>query len=276
MVFWQRAAMSIPFLLICAPLVICAVMAARAGMRPGGALFPERDAVVILLLLTGLSFIGVAAGGRFYPHYYLQLFPPLAVLAAPLLADLLDGKYGPVPRLLRPRPLGAWLGATAIGFTAINTAGLVARRAPDQAADYARRETTKEDRIFVWGQAAHMYAEADRRPAARYIATFPLTGYVFGHPRSWDPSFDTSDRILPGAWDNLARDFADHPPAMILDTDAARAVPRYPIGQFPWLKRFLDSSYVEVARTPQAVIYRRLPVTPPRSATAAGSSTGRG
>ena len=35
-----------------------------------------------------VSAIGVAAGGRFYPHYYIQLIPPLAVLAAPYYAEL--------------------------------------------------------------------------------------------------------------------------------------------------------------------------------------------
>jgi 4-amino-4-deoxy-L-arabinose transferase-like glycosyltransferase len=275
-VFWQRAAMTIPFLLICAPLILGAVIAARAGWRPGGALWPERDAVVILLLLTGLSCVGVAAGGRFYPHYYLQLFVPLAVLAAPAVAAALAGTPLAAAPLFRPAPLRRWLAATAVVFLGINTVQLAGRRAPSPAAEYVRRETGAGERIFVWGQAAHLYAESDRRPASRYIATFPLTGYVFGNPRSWDPSFDTSDRILPGAWDNLERDFADHPPALILDTDAARAVPRYPMRSFPQLRRILDAGYVEVARTPDAVIYRRTAVRPSRSATAPGSSTGPG
>lgn len=275
-VFWQRAAMTIPFLLICAPLILGAVMAARAGIRTGGSLSPERDAVVILLLLTGVSCIGVAAGGRFYPHYYLQLFVPLSVLAAPALAGALAGTPLATARFFRPVWLHRWLAATAIAFLGINTVQLAGRRDPSPAVEYVRRETSAGERIFVWGQAAYLYAESGRRPASRYITTFPLTGYVFGHPRSWDPSFDTSDRILPGAWDNLERDFAEHPPALILDTDAARPVPRYPMSNFPRLRRILEADYVEVARTADAVIYRRAAIRPPRSATAPGSSTGPG
>jgi hypothetical protein len=36
---------------------------------------------VLLTWLAG-SFVAVAAGGRFYPHYFIQVLPPLAVLAA--------------------------------------------------------------------------------------------------------------------------------------------------------------------------------------------------
>ena len=35
-----------------------------------------------------------------------------------------------------------------------------------------------DDRIFVWGQSEGIYLDAHRRPACRYITTFPLTGYV--------------------------------------------------------------------------------------------------
>jgi hypothetical protein len=62
------------------------------------------------------------------------------------------------------------------------------------------------DRIFVWGQTPEIYLDAQRRPACRYITTFPLTGYVFGGPilgfdtRSGScPAHGTpSSRTLPG------------------------------------------------------------------------------
>lgn len=257
--FWQRALMTIPFVLVCAPLIVGAVLTARDGLSRGGPLAAERDAVVGLVLLTGCGMIGVAAGARFYPHYYLQLLPALSVLAAPAVSALVDGARGPQPWPLRPRPLAGWLGLTAVAFTELHAVQLAARRAPSEAATWVREHTSASDRIFIWGQGAAHYAEADRRPATRYIATFPLTGYVFGHPRSWDPAFDTSDRIVPGAWDHLAADLSAHPPVLILDTDAARETPRYPMRDYPFLRGLLDSGYVEVARTREAVIYGRNP-----------------
>ncbi len=46
----------------------------------------------------GVSVIGAAAAGRFYPHYYIQIVPPLAVLAGVAYAHSADGKAAPRPR----------------------------------------------------------------------------------------------------------------------------------------------------------------------------------
>jgi hypothetical protein len=114
----------------------------------------------------------------------------------------------------------------------------------------------------MWGQNTPMYLDAERRAATRYIATFPLTGYVFGSPHSWDPAYDTSDRILPGAWQQLQEDFARHPPRYIIDTDAARAVARYPIAKFPVLRDLLARHYRMVYRAVDGVVYLRVDAAP--------------
>ena len=57
------------------------------------------------------------------------------------------------------------------------------------------------DRIVVF------YLDANRLPAARYVATFPLTGHVFGgYPAAWGPRYE-DQRIQPACWDTLWRDF---------------------------------------------------------------------
>jgi hypothetical protein len=108
------------------------------------------------------------------------------------------------------------------------------------------------DRIFVWGQTSQIYLDAHRRPASRYIETFPLTGYVFGGSI---PGFDTRSRILPGAWATLVQDFARHPPAYIVDVqDPSKA--QYPVKDFPILAKLLVEKYQPVAHTAEGVIYR--------------------
>jgi hypothetical protein len=123
---------------------------------------------------------------------------------------------------------------------------------------YIRTHATDEDRLFVWGQYPKFYLQADLRPASRYIAFFPLTGYIFGSPWNHDPSReDTSNRILPGAWTNLGKDFARHPPRYILDTEGIQELPKYPISRFPQLHDLLIREYRLALTTPGGLLYER-------------------
>src|SRR5436309_8194251 len=77
-VFWQKAIVStLIFLGVCSPLVIGAILACRDKDEIWAGKTAERTA---LLGLLAVSAIGTAAGARFYPHYYVQLIPPLALL----------------------------------------------------------------------------------------------------------------------------------------------------------------------------------------------------
>jgi hypothetical protein len=109
------------------------------------------------------------------------------------------------------------------------------------------------DRIVVWGQPVRIYTDAERRSATRYFVTFPLTGYVFGGPVS---GLDTSNRIVPGAWQTFLHEFDSRRPAFVVDTQN-RAGARYPVARFPELARRLKSCYEAEAVTKEGVIYRR-------------------
>jgi hypothetical protein len=98
-----------------------------------------------------------------------------------------------------------------------------------------------------------MCLEAHRRPACRYITTFPLTGYVFG---GRVPGLDTRGRILPGAWENLQQDFAKHPPTYIVDVQNDPKTAQDRITNFPILAKLLKERYQPVARTAEGMIYR--------------------
>src|SRR5437899_5197047 len=202
-VFWQKGIVNtLIFLGTCLPLLFGAIMACRDKSEIWTGKMAERTA---LLGLLAASAIGAAAGARFYPHYYVQLIPPLALLAASYYARLWSRTIQPPHWLLRPRVTYAWLALTVITFSIIHWAGLAPRRLPSEAGRYLFTHSNPKDRIFVWGQKVNIYLEAHRRPASRYITTFPLTGYVFGGPI---PGFDTRSRILPGAWTTPEQDFA--------------------------------------------------------------------
>src|SRR5216117_2798567 len=250
-VFWQTGMVNtLTFVAACLPLVIGATMACRDKDEIWAGKTAERTALLGLLLA---SVIGAAAGARFYPHYYVQLIPPLALLAASYYARLWSRTIQPPHWLLRPRVTYAWLALTIIVFSIKHWTGLAPRRVPSEAGQYLFTHSARADRIFVWGQSPEIYLDAHRRPACRYITTFPLTGYVFGGPV---PGFDTRSRILPGAWSTLEQDFARHPPTYIVDVQPEPKSAQYPVKNFPILAKLLAARYEPVAQTAEGVIYR--------------------
>jgi 4-amino-4-deoxy-L-arabinose transferase-like glycosyltransferase len=250
-VFWQKGILiTLAFLGACLPLVIGAIMACRDQSKIWAERTAERTALFGLL---AASAIGAAAGARFYPHYYVQLIPALALLAAPWYARLWSQTMQPPHWLLRPKVTYAWLALTVVAFSIEHGTALASRRVPSEAGRYLFTHSSPDDRIFVWGQSSEIYLDAHRRPASRYITTFPLTGNIFGGPL---PDVDTRNRIVPGSWENLQEDFAKHPPAYIIDLYSGPGA-LYPVQQFPVLAKLLAEHYQPVARTEDGVIYHR-------------------
>jgi len=250
-VFWQKGIVNtLIFLGTCLPLLFGTIMACRNKSNVWTGKMAERTA---LLGLLAASAIGAAAGARFYPHYYVQLIPPLALLAASYYARLWSRAVQPPHWLLQPGVTYAWLALTIIAFSIKHWTGLAPRRVPSEAGRYLFTHSDPADRIFVWGQSEGIYLDAHRRPACRYITTFPLTGYVFGGPI---PGFDTRSRILPGAWSTLEQDFARHPPTYIVDVQPDPKSAQYPVKNFPILAKLLAERYQPVAHTAEGVIYR--------------------
>jgi 4-amino-4-deoxy-L-arabinose transferase-like glycosyltransferase len=250
-VFWEKGILlTLAFIGVCLPLIVGAIMACRYKTEIWAAKTAERTALFGLL---SASAIGAAAGARFYPHYYIQLIPPLALLAAPYYARLWSRTIRPPHWLLRPRVTYGWLALTIIFFSIKHWTGLAPRRVPSKMGRYLFAHSDPGDRIFVWGQSPETYLDAHRRPACRYITTFPLTGYVFGGPI---PGFDTRSRILPGAWNTLEQDFARHPPTYIVDVQPDPKSAHYPVKNFPILAKLLAERYQPVAHTAEGVIYR--------------------
>jgi 4-amino-4-deoxy-L-arabinose transferase-like glycosyltransferase len=245
---------TVVFVGMCLPLLIGA---AKALSKNGRSLWRDQDAERTALLgLLAASVIGTAAGARFYPHYYIQLIPPLALLAAPFFAGLWCDRTPANHSLLRPKVTYAWLALTIVGFSVSHWLGLAAERATSETGRYLLEHSAPNDRIFVWGQAPRIYLEARRRPACRYVLTFPLTGYVFGWSAESISGIDTREWIVPGAWTALEKDFAKHPPTYVVDVQVPAKNAHYPVRDFPILAGLLAERYRPVAWTAEGVIYQ--------------------
>jgi Dolichyl-phosphate-mannose-protein mannosyltransferase len=255
-VFWSAGVLyTLAFIGAGLPLVLGAAMA----FRDKDGLWANRKAEHAALLgLLAASVLGAAAGARFYPHYYIQLVPSLALLAAPYYARLWFErrdvqKHVPPVWFFRPAVTCWWLAITVAAFSISHWKFLAWHREPSETARYLFEHSAPNDRVFIWGRsAAEVYLHARRRPACRYVLTFPLTGMIFGEEL---PGLDTRDRTVPGAWDNLEEDFRKHPPVYIADHYSDPDAP-YPVRDFPILAKLLAEHYEPVARTAQGVIYR--------------------
>ena len=250
-VFWGRGGLhTLAFIGACLPLIVGAVPA----IRDKDGLWTNKNAERITLLgLLAASVVGAAAGARFYPHYYIQLIPPLALLAAPYYALAWVGETKPRYRFVRPVVISAWLAITVVGFFISHWKLLARDREPSGTARYLSEHSKPNDRIFIWGRGvAEVYLQARRRPACRYVLTFPLTGLVFGGDL---PGVDTRNRIVPGAWDKLEEDFRKHPPVLIADFYSDPNA-QYAVHDFPILAKLLAEHYEPVARTAEGVVYR--------------------
>ncbi|TMA23793.1 MAG: hypothetical protein E6J85_01050, partial [Deltaproteobacteria bacterium] len=117
---------------------------------------PVRTAVLVSLWVTWAA---VAAGGRFYEHYYLQFVPPLALAAAPRLAELLSGR---APRRVRAFAAAGFYVSAALYLAFTLTKGFRGGfPGQDQkVVDVSRwlaANSRPDQRVFVWGDATTVY-----------------------------------------------------------------------------------------------------------------------
>ena len=211
----------------------------------------ERSKAPLLPLWLFGSFVPIVLGGRFFPHYFLQLYPPLVLLAVGLVAWLWDRAAAwPVPRA-----------AVALGLLAVTAVRIESKmshfrnaeilsipHATPQArtlARYVREHTASDDRILVWGYGSALYHMSERRPATRFPYVTYLVGAVEGTPTWWSPFHPSRALELPRAWEQFFEDLERHPPALVIDTASAGyfAFQKFPVEKYPALMQILEHDY---------------------------------
>lgn len=208
------------------------------------------DLDIWLWLLSAI--IGVSSGTRFFGHYYWQLFPPLCLLAA-RGSMVVAAKWS---RLA--------VGAAALTGAGAAIAAVMFRIGGpsndyNALADYAKAHTTADERIFVWGHEPSVFWAAERRPASRVITT----GFLTGHTAVRPAGFAGMDKAIPGLWDDVMADLAEHPPTLIFNTepiDPSEAAD-YPIRDYPPMAQFVAERYELVDVIGKVSVYRLMEAT---------------
>jgi hypothetical protein len=208
-----------------------------------------------------LSLAIVLVPGRFHPHYMIQLFAPMAILAGIEFKRRLDAA-----REAKRCAFVAWcsglLAMLTVVFAVIAVlwepfAPAYFSKQPPRYLEVARhiRETTKpSDRIFVWGAYTPIYVMSDRVPATRFVA------FKRGCGRDEKNPFDNCWDTGPEMWPLLAQDLASTNPALIVDTAPANLgdFKYYPMQQFPILRELLATRYSKETTINGVDIYRRV------------------
>ncbi|MFB9466466.1 ArnT family glycosyltransferase [Streptomyces cinereospinus] len=204
---------------------------------------PARAGTGELWLWLAASAGAVLAGFHFFGHYYLQLLPPLALLAAAGL------RTAPRDRVLAAVLVSACCCALFLAW------GLLAPR-PELAhaqrlAEATARRTAPGDRVLVWGMHPETYWLADRAPASRYLTAGLLTNYSGGRdgPRVGEKYG------VAGAWPTFRAELAARAPALIVDDSRGKP---YASRRLPSLRGVLDAGYAEVGEVDGAVLYARV------------------
>jgi hypothetical protein len=199
-----------------------------------------------LWLATGL--VTFVAGFRFFGHYWLQVLPPLCLLAGLGVAEC--------PRQLRKRLIVvAAVPALAAWAYALVTPPNIGVPLVPALARYVDEHTGPGDRVTAWGSVPDLYWRADRTPGGAFVTTDFLVGKSAfrrdGRARLHDAT--------PGARATFLRSLRAHPPKLFLDTSTARfrGYSNYPLHVVPTVEAYVDAHYRRVAKIRGVTIYER-------------------
>lgn len=225
---------------------------------------------LLVLLWLLLSIVPVCVGGKFYEHYFLQLFPPLCILAGEGAAAFLSW----CKRIERPLLRRAMTAVLVLGLIVPSSLAFVMRLDParvnamideetptdyEPIGRYIRERTREGDAIFVWGFATPVYFYSGRRAASRFLWCDWQTGRVSGKAAARGAAFDPTPYIKPGSWEMLLEDLDRSRPVYFVDTSPGNYhnYGRYPVMNYPQLVHLLRYRYHFEADVNNAIIYRR-------------------
>ena len=196
-----------------------------------------------------LSLAAVALGARFFPRYYLQLLPPVVILAS--RGMILLGKRWWLAAILLIIPL-ARFGPRYV-MLAANADPQWSDLALDQesrdAAALVNRVRRPGDTLFVWGYRPDLFPYTGMPAASKYLDCQAMTGVPA------DRHLTQSAPVLPEETTSAARrELAASHPDIIVD-GLSEYNPNLAMSSYPELRPWL-APYREIGRVRGIVIYR--------------------
>ncbi|MEW6130038.1 MAG: glycosyltransferase family 39 protein [Acidobacteriota bacterium] len=203
----------------------------RKSFQPSFAVNPE--GVIGLWALASWS--GAFTGGRFFGHYFIQMLPALAILAAGSGEWLIEQVKNPGRKRRALLATGLLLFFFIIGLVRMHNRtailayetltgtrtrlseawGMTVReRETAIVAKRLRERLNAGDRLYIWDYALDVYWRSGCRPASRYLQPYYLTGNFT------DSNLDvaeTNQNFYSPAHAQFIEDLKRHRPRIILD-----------------------------------------------------------
>ncbi|MET4923021.1 glycosyltransferase family 39 protein [Streptomyces sp. PSRA5] len=220
--------------LCCAGIVPPVRRALRTAHRPAGK--PLKDLWVWFAASAG----AVTVGFHFYGHYFLQLLPPITLLATATLRSLRH------ERLRSVLSVPAWVCAVFVAWAVFAPRSELIHA--ERVATAVREHSAPTDRVLVWGIHPQMYRLADRAPASRYLTAGLLTNFSGGRD---GPQVGEAYGV-PGAWRVFAEEMRARPPALIVDDSRGKP---YAPERLPTLRRLLAGQYEPLPGTVEGTVF---------------------
>ncbi len=210
-----------------------------------------------LALWLGFSIYGAAIGGRGYGHYFIQIVPPLALVAAAGYTFVKHYK----------KSFWSWLLILAVIFTAsridiiktyelVNYPNYKSEISFRKTGEYIKSMSVPDDKIYVWGWSTPVYYFADRRSASRFIISDFVSGRIFGTANtSSSVRNELTEKFLPLLMEDLKKNrplyFVDTSPSGFFGYD------RFSLTMFPELNSFVRNHYDRETEIDGLVLYKK-------------------
>ncbi len=252
---------------------------ALTGPEVGWARVRREAPGLAALAQFGAGVLGACFTGRFFPHYFVEVFPVAGVLVGGVAAAFV-GSPGDEPEGA-PTPAEGWrgqvpaltavVGATVLLAVSASALGrnVAARRVTDRwykdprhdpIVRYVIEKSRPEHTVFVWGFRAEVHVSSGRMPASRYVYSVYPSGVVpwFASTREQEDA-----RQVPGARAQLLEDLEAAQPELVVD--AGRSMNSRYMYNYPTLRAYLDQHYCFLRYVDGEPVYRRRrgPTCPP-------------
>jgi len=244
------------------------------GMMIGGIVVEWRERTSprakFLLWITAASVVAVCTGSRFFPHYWIQLYPIAALLGAGAWLFLMNGSrnlrriliaavsIGTVVALLHFPLWRSWDPQSVprgIGHYALTWDQLEIRIGA-----FAREHTKPDETVTVWGYCPQIYYYADRLPGTRDYLCHYTTGYS---PGTFDPLTERAVRSSghAHATQMFTDDLEKRKPKYIFDLVQVKDYPfpffNYSLRDYPEIADYVRGNYLPEGNIGEVMIYRR-------------------
>ena len=212
---------------------------------------------VLLIFWLVLSYLAIFVGWRFPGHYHLPVLLPLSILAGQAFSRFVAEERRFPQRRWRWIRTGIVSAAAlpAIIFLIVAFVGRTKMLNFFPTVQLIIKETSPNDRIFVWGSRPQLYSFSGRRMATRFVSCSHLVGAYASRPREVT---DKAESVIPESWAMFQADWKAHPPVLIIDMSTSDPFwSAHPITQYPVLRAYLRGYRMEGVINGDT-IYRRL------------------